>query len=169
MFLNVGQESNNLYKSFINHGTSSNNSGLDGKKTDGLDFLLKYKEEKRQKELTNAQIGENKPYDSSKVIDNGNKFFLNPSDNSQYKMFHEHSALDLSHAPKNNSFEPAKTPLINKMETYTKPYSQFDSPTQNSNSQQQYNKYSSPQQQGPSQTFFNKYNSDNSFIKLIVY
>jgi hypothetical protein len=44
MFFNVGQESNNVYKSFMNTGTSNSNLGSEGKKVGGLDFLLKYKE-----------------------------------------------------------------------------------------------------------------------------
>jgi hypothetical protein len=51
MFFNVGQESNNVYKSFMNPGTSnsnpvtsSSNPGSDGKKVGCFDFLLKYKE-----------------------------------------------------------------------------------------------------------------------------
>ena len=100
---------------------------------------------------------------SGKVIDNGDKNFFSPSDNVNHKLFHEYSAPDLGHAPKNHVFEPVKTPIISKMDPYIKPgSSQFDSPTHNNNSQFQYNKYSSPQQQGPSPTFLNKYNSDKT-------
>jgi hypothetical protein len=57
MFFNVGQESNSVYKSFINPGTGSSNPGSEGKKVGSFDFLLRYKEEKKQKELVSEQMG----------------------------------------------------------------------------------------------------------------
>jgi hypothetical protein len=94
----------------------------------------------------------------SKVGDNGIKEFSKVLDNAHQKLFHEYSAPDLTHGSKITAFEPVKTPMFNKMESYTKPSSQFDSPTQSNSSKAHFNKYASPQQ-GLNPNFLAKNNS----------
>ncbi len=51
--------------------------------------------------------------------------------------------------------------MFNKIESNTKPSSQFDSPTQSNSQRAHFNKYASPQQ-GPNPIFLVKRNSEKS-------